>query len=216
MDMPEKNARLRYCASGAIGLILLIVSQMMLMRGTDYIQSQQPIDFAHWSLLVGAVLLLSFNYVFPKSHFNSIAIVLTSLGVIAHIGMCAIDLVQWSFQGNYTKLEEVFGHLHNTPSIMLPFFIVGPSLLYIGLATHACNTLKSNTVSSLLTIGGSLLVGIGQFMNLDRIVVVVGCMLMAAGLLRLAHHTTSEPPQGIRGRVDRVENKSPKTPDGAS
>ena len=170
-----------------IGLLFLTLSQLLLAQGFDFLQAQQPIDFAHWFMLIGAILLLSFNYVFPKSIFNSIAIVLTSLGVIAHIGMCPIDIALWSFGEDAGKRNELIGHLINTPSIWYPFFVIGPSLLYIGLSIHAWKFIASHPISAILAIGGSALIGAGQFMGLDRRIVVLGCILFAIGLLLLVY-----------------------------
>tara|TARA_R110001583_G_scaffold17011_3_gene69311 strand:+ start:2746 stop:2913 length:168 start_codon:yes stop_codon:yes gene_type:complete len=54
--------KLKY--SAIIGLAFLIINQIMLLGGNEFIQNQQPIDYAHWLLLVGALLCLSLNYIF--------------------------------------------------------------------------------------------------------------------------------------------------------
>ena len=168
-----------------LGLIFLLTSQLLFSRGFDFLQAQRPIDFAHWFLLIGACCLIAFNFVFPKGIFNTIASVLTSLGVIAHIGMCAIDFVLWSYRDNQSGRNELIGQLINIPSIWYPFMVVGPSLLYIGLATHIWPFIKSNTIASILTLIGSLGIGLGQFISGDRMYVLIGCLLFAIGLLML-------------------------------
>ncbi|MEL6918694.1 MAG: hypothetical protein AAFO99_13290, partial [Bacteroidota bacterium] len=68
------------------GLLFLVANQVMLLGGDEYIQSQEPIDFAHWLLLVGALLCLSINYILSDNAFSTLASILTSLGVVALIG----------------------------------------------------------------------------------------------------------------------------------
>lgn len=52
-----------------IGLVFLILNQVLLLGGNEFIQNQQPIDYAHWLLLIGALLCLSLNYVFFRHYF---------------------------------------------------------------------------------------------------------------------------------------------------
>jgi len=42
-----------------VGLILLAISQILLSFGYDFLMAQRPIDFAHWAMLLGAVLLFN-------------------------------------------------------------------------------------------------------------------------------------------------------------
>jgi hypothetical protein len=132
-----------------IGLIFFVVSYIMFSQGSKLAYFQKPIDFAHWFNLIGAVLLISFNKVFPKNNLNAVASFLTTLGIIAHIGLCTIDFIMWSFGNDDVAKAQLSDHISNTPSILLPFIIIGPSLLFIGLAVHASNFIKTNTISSL-------------------------------------------------------------------
>lgn len=168
-----------------IGLVFIIISQILLAQGFDFIQSQRPIDFAHWLMLIGSILCLAFINVFPKNVISTIATVLTILGVIAHIGMCTIDFVLWAYGDDFESRNAVISHLVNTPSIHLPFMIVGPSLFYAGLATYSWQFFKEHTLAVLITLFGSGVIGIGQMILQNRIYVVIGCLIFAMGLITL-------------------------------
>jgi hypothetical protein len=71
--------------------------------------------------------------------------------------------------------------LINTPSIWVPFMIVGPACLYIGLSLHGWRFIQSQPIPSLLT-----LIGVGQFLLENRWVVVAGTMAFSIGLFWLA------------------------------
>lgn len=168
-----------------LGLIFIVIGQTLLYQGFDFLNAQKPIDFAHWFLLIGASMTFAVSFALPKSIINTIATVLTILGIIAHIGMSAIDFTLWSFGTDDNSRNELIGHLMSTPSIWYPFFIVGPSLLYIGLATQAWQFIKSHTAFALITIGGSFMLGFGQFMSSNRIWALIGTIVFALGLTLL-------------------------------
>ncbi|NNF21763.1 MAG: hypothetical protein HKN67_07465 [Saprospiraceae bacterium] len=176
---------MNYKYIGALGLLMLIVSRFLLMNGTEFINAQKPFDFAHLLMLVGAVLTISFSYAFPKNIFNTIATPITLLGIIAHIGMCSIDFVFWSFGDDYSSRDELLGHLINTPSIWLTFFIVGPALLFIGLSTQVWYFIKSNTMMSIFTIIGSMAIGAGQLIWRSELIVISGYLVFSIGLIYL-------------------------------
>lgn len=170
-----------------IGLFFFVLSYILFSQGSKLAYFQEPIDFAHWFNLIGAVLLLSFNKVFPKNNLGSFASVLTALGVIAHIGLCTIDFVMWSFGDDDVARMQLSEHLSNTPSILYPFIIVGPSLLFIGLAVHASNFIKSHTISALMVIVGAPAIGFSFFMLKNGTYMLLSCLLFALGLALLLY-----------------------------
>jgi len=170
-----------------IGLFFFVLSYILFSQGSKLAYFQKPIDFAHWFNLIGAVLLLSFNKVFPKNNLSSFASFLTTLGVIAHIGLCTIDFVMWSFGDDDVARIKLGEHISNTPSILYPFIIVGPSLLFIGLAVHASNFIKTHLVSALMVIIGAPAVGFSFFILKDGIYMVLSCVLFALGLILLLY-----------------------------
>ena len=99
-----------------LGLLFFLISYLFFSKVLP--EFQLPIDFAHWFNLIGACLLLSFNDVFPKNRLNSIASVITALGVIAHVGLCTIDFIMWSFGNNEVAKEALSNQISHTPSIL--------------------------------------------------------------------------------------------------
>src|SRR5699024_10306376 len=96
-----------------IGLLLFVTSYIMFSQGAKLTFAQKPIDFAHWFNLIGVVLLISFNNVFPKNKIHSLVSFLTTLGVIAHIGLCTIDFIMWSYGNDEISKAELSNHISN-------------------------------------------------------------------------------------------------------
>lgn len=165
-----------------IGLFFFVLSYVMFSNSAAFEYFKKPVDFAHWFNLIGACLLLSFNHVFPKNRLNAVASVITTLGVVAHIGLCTIDFIMWSYGDNDAAKAALSEHLSNTPSILFPFVFVGPSLLFVGLATHAGNFIKTNTVSALMVIIGAPLVGFSFFVLKNGILMFLSCLVFVTGL----------------------------------
>ena len=168
-----------------LGLLFFVTSYLLFSKVLP--DFQDPIDFAHWFNLIGACLLLSFNNVFPKNKLNSVASVLTALGVIAHIGLCTIDFIMWSYGDNEGAKSALSEHISNTPSILYPFVIVGPSCIFIGLAVHAFNFIKTQTMSALMVIVGAPLVGVSFFILKNGILMLLSCLVFSFGLVLLLH-----------------------------
>ena len=169
------------------GLLFFVISYIMFAQGAALSYFQKPVDFAHWFNLIGAVLLISFNNVFPKNSLSATASVLTALGVIAHIGLCTIDFIMWSFGNDDAARKQLSEHLSNTPAILFPFIIVGPSLLFIGLAVHAAAFIKTHTISALMVIVGAPAVGFSYFILKNGTFMVISCLLFATGLALLLY-----------------------------
>ena len=170
-----------------VGLSFFVLSYLMFSQGAKLSYFQKPIDFAHWFNLIGAVLMLSFNAVFPKNKLGSVAAFLTTLGVVAHVGLCTIDFIMWSFGNDEIAKADLGAQISNTPAIFYPFVVVGPSFLFLGLALHAANFLKTNTLSALMTIIGAPAVGISFFLLKNGILMLLSCFLFAFGLLLLIY-----------------------------
>jgi hypothetical protein len=170
-----------------IGLSLFVISYIMFSQGSRLDYFTKPIDFAHWFNLIGAVLLISFNNVFPKNRLNSVASFITVLGVIAHIGLCTIDFIMWSFGNDEIAKLELSNHISNTPSILYPFVIIGPSLLFVGLAAHALNFIKTHTMYAAMVIIGAPSVGFSFFILKNGILMLLSCILFALGLVLLLY-----------------------------
>lgn len=173
-----------------IGLLLFVTSYIMFSQGAKLTFAQKPIDFAHWFNLIGVVLLISFNNVFPKNKIHSLASFLTTLGVIAHIGLCTIDFIMWSYGNDEISKAELSNHISNTPSIIYPFIIIGPSLLFVGLAIHASNFIRTNQISSMMVIVGAPAIGLSFFIFKNGFYMVLSCVVFAIGLALLLYRET--------------------------
>ncbi|MEN2415743.1 hypothetical protein [Flavobacterium mesophilum] len=166
-----------------IGVVLFLVSYLFF---SGLIPSlSESIDFAHWFNLIGVCFLLSFNDVFPKTKISKVASVLTTLGVIAHIGLCTIDFIISSYGNNETAKEALSHQITISPFIFYPFIAVGPSLLFLGLALHAFTFIKTETLKSLMVIVGSITVGFSFFVLKDGIWMLLSCVVFVLGLALL-------------------------------
>ncbi|SNR53339.1 hypothetical protein [Flavobacterium sp. ov086] len=163
-----------------LGLLFFLISYLLFSKVLP--NFQKPIDFAHWFNLIGACLLFSFNYVFPKNKLNSLASVVTTLGIIAHIGLCTIDFIMSSFGNDDLARAELSLQITNTPAILYPFVIVGPSLLFIGLSLHALNFIKTKTVSASMVIIASFAIGFSFFVLKDGVYMLLSCVVFTLGL----------------------------------
>ena len=56
-------------------------------------RNQEPIDFTHWFMLMGVILLIPQNGNFPKSKLNLIGTPLLVIGIGLMIGMCVLDFI---------------------------------------------------------------------------------------------------------------------------
>lgn len=165
-----------------VGLTLFVISYIMFSQGADFIYSQKPIDFAHWMNLIGGALLINFNKVFPKNRINSIASFLTTLGVIGNIGLCALDLMMWSYGMDLEGRMELGNKINNTPSIFYPFQVFGPSFLLFGLSLHAWNFIRRKPLPALLVILGAPSIGVSFFILKNGVLMAFCCFLFALGL----------------------------------
>jgi hypothetical protein len=163
-----------------LGLLFFLISYFFFSKILP--NFQEPIDFPHWFNLIGACLLLSFNDMFPKNKINSVATVVTTLGVIAHVGLCTIDFIMSSFGNNELAKEALSHQISTTPSILYPFVIVGPSLLFIGLAIHALNFVKTNRAGSLMVILAAPAIGFSFFVLKDGVWMLLSCVVFVLGL----------------------------------
>lgn len=163
-----------------LGLLFFLISYLLFSKVLP--NFQKPIDFAHWFNLIGACLLLSFNDVFPKNRLNAVASVVTALGVIAHIGLCTIDFIMSGYGNDDFAREELSRHISTIPSILYPFVIVGPSLLFIGLSLHALNFIKTNTISAVMICLSSIAIGFSFFILKNGVYMLLSCVVFVLGL----------------------------------
>ena len=87
------------------GLFFLVVGQIILSKGQEFAFRQKPIDYAHWFLLAGAILIFTFSSVLPKSAFQFVGTTITIMGITAFIGMCVQSILFFGFSSQ--KIVEM-------------------------------------------------------------------------------------------------------------
>ncbi len=141
-----------------VGLICFLIGQVILTQGNDFVYEQNPIDFAHWFLLVGAVFMIPQVVSFPKSIYSYIGSPLTLIGIVCIIGMCVLDFIFWSFDSEELRAEFT-RHISQVPSIWKPFMSIGPSskVFNLGLLILSLNYLKSGKLGIVLILIANLI-----------------------------------------------------------
>ena len=163
-----------------IGIAALTLGQFLIAQGQPFVMAQRPLDWAHWFLLVGAVILMWRLTEIPVGGLGRVGRLAMLAGGAAFIGMSVIDFALWSLPSE--EARQVFiNRLQQTPAISLPFLTVGPSLLFLGLGAMALEWVAMMRWRAGLVLGGIVLVGFGQFGN-ERWFVVGGHIAILAGL----------------------------------
>jgi hypothetical protein len=154
----QNRNEMTYKISFIIGLVFFLIGQIILSKGNDFVYAQEPIDFAHWFLLIGVVLLIPQVVSFPKSIFSLIGIPLTLIGITCIIGMCVLDFIWWSFPNDEMR-NEFTNHISQIPSIWKTFMIIGPSskIFNLGLLILSLNYFKNNKVEILIILIANLI-----------------------------------------------------------
>jgi len=140
-----------------IGISFFLAGQVILAKGNEFVYNQSPIDFAHWCLLIGAVLLIPQTVSFPKKFFSYIGIPLTLIGIVCIIGMCVLDFIWWSFPNEEMRIEFT-NHISQIPSIWKPFITIGPSskVFNLGLLILSLNYLEKEKIGIAVLFIGTL------------------------------------------------------------
>lgn len=173
-----------------IGLLFESSGQILLSKGNDFVYSLKPIDFAHWSLLLGVVLLIPQIGNFRKSIFTYIGVPIILVGITCIIGMCVLDFIWWS-QPTQEIRNQFAGHISKFPSIWKPFITTGPNFLNIGLFLLALNYFKQNKIGVLLIILATLIVFFIRFIP-SRLIYAYLITAIGYGLIFFNHKTSNE------------------------
>jgi hypothetical protein len=141
-----------------VGLVFFLIGQLILAKGNDFVYRQEPIDFAHWFLLVGVVLMIPQTVSFPRKFFSLIGIPLTLIGIVCIIGMCVLDFIWWSFPTEEMR-NEFTNHISQVPSIWKPFITIGPSskVFNLGLLILSLNYLEKGKVGIIILLIANLI-----------------------------------------------------------
>jgi hypothetical protein len=129
------------------GIGFILIGQIILSKGNEFVYNLKPIDFAHWFMLIGVVLLIPQVISFPKKPFSFIGIPLTIIGITCVIGMCVIDFIFWSYPNDELR-NEFANHITQVPSIWKTFMTIGSSskVFNLGLLILSLNYLKNEKI----------------------------------------------------------------------
>ncbi len=164
-----------------IGLGLLAISQILLSFGYEFLMSQRPLDFAHWALLLSALLMISLWFCLPANASKTIGLSLMTAGVGGIVGMCTIDFVLWAAHSDPTLKGDLLALIMSNPLIQLPFLIIGPSLFYGGMSIATYGLFKEHKVGVILLNTGALLIGLGFMAFQSHLLPAIGSILLFVG-----------------------------------
>jgi hypothetical protein len=170
-----------------IGLLFEVIGQVILAQGNEFVYALKPIDFAHWSLLLGVVFMIPQVVTFPNKVFSNLGTPTAIIGIVCIIGMCVLDFIWWS-QPTQEIRNEFAGHLSKFPSIWKPFISIGPNFLNVGLFLLSLNYIKQNKLGVLLIILATLILFFGRFIPY-RIIAVYS--ITAIGFALIFYKKTS-------------------------
>ncbi|WP_299835117.1 hypothetical protein [uncultured Tenacibaculum sp.] len=168
--------------SFVLGFTLLALAQIS-FSFTDTIELLKPIDFIHWSILIGIVLIIPGILRFSNGTLSKIGTPITMIGIISTIGMCAIDFVLWTFNDNPEARYEMYLQLVKQPAIWPVFISVGPVFFFVGLSLISFEHLKTNLRGVIILNIGSILTGLGGLILPQEyhFIIVIGYIIFSFG-----------------------------------
>ncbi|MGD1891380.1 MAG: hypothetical protein ACFB15_12410 [Cyclobacteriaceae bacterium] len=169
----------------AIGLILIIISQLLMSFGYEFLMSQQPIDYAHWALLIGAIFMFGLWFNLPINFSKNVGLTLMNIGIGGIVGMCTLDFMLWASHSNPEIKRKIFEIISNSPSIEYPFLIIGPTLFYAGISISTYGLFANFKWQVIIVNIGALMIGLGHIILNNQIVPVIGAILLFIGLLSI-------------------------------
>ena len=175
----------------AVSLAAMGVGQLLLSFGRDFIDAQQPIDWAHWLILIGAAGGALSTSGFVLGRFGRVGRAFVVIGAIGFGGMVAIDLMLWTLLAD-PALDDALSAALDSPQVAVPFLWVGPALFFIGLLLIAVEWVRLSTWAAGIFIFGTVLNGVGAATGVDGIT-LVSFAIMLAGLGGLLAATSVGP-----------------------
>lgn len=176
-----------------IGLLAYTAGQFLIFvffNDLEALHAQSPIDFAHWSMLIGVLLLVTQATHFPRSGWSLIGSPITILGIGLTVGMCVLDFVFWSIESPEQK-RELAAHLIDTPVIWVPFMTLSGKIFNLGLLIASFSYYRVTTAGPLLVLTGAVIIHVGGgWLN------VLGYIVLTAGFAVCFHRHRKNAPAG--------------------
>lgn len=155
--MPDRSDALIFLG----GLIIYLAGQVIINLMGAVSRAQTPIDYSHWLMLIGAVLMLPFALRRPMTGLNLLIAPVLVLGVVSVIGMCVIDLVFWSLPDVHYR-NDLAVRLIDSPGLWRPFMQWGPNEVFtLGVALPALLYWGCSRAGVGLVALGAFLIAIG-------------------------------------------------------
>lgn len=168
-----------------IGLVLLILSQLLLSFGYDFLMSQRPIDFAHWAMFFASLMLFGLWFTLPNSLTKRTGLIIMTIGIGGITGMCCIDFILWAANDNAELKNQIFQLISENASIRLPFLVLGPTLFYMGIGIATYGLIKKHTWQVIILNIGLLMIGLGHMIFQNRTIPVIGAIILFFGLMSI-------------------------------
>ncbi len=168
-----------------IALVLIVISQLLMSFGYDFLMSQKPIDYAHWSLLMGALFMFGLWFSLPKNFSKNIGLALMTIGIGGVVGMSTLDFILWAAHDSPDAKRELFEIISNTPSLKYPFLLVGPALFYTGICISTYGLLIRMKWQVIVVNIGALMIGLGHMIFNNQLIPVLGSILLLIGLISI-------------------------------
>jgi len=186
------------------GPLLLVLGWIVLLRragqGPDF-----GWFFSHALLLSGVVLLvpaiLGLRHLLGHhaASWADVGTGLAILGVLAHTGQYAIDLVVGHLAFDQAEMSALFIRISEAPGITIPFQLAGPSALYVGLLILLIGLFSSRIIPSwaaAVVALGIIAVGAGAALD-SGLVTLLGFLGLWVGLVPV-------------GRIMRIGSVKPR------
>ena len=181
-----------------VGLSVYAAGQGLITMGRDFVDGLQPVDLAHWALVVGAVMLLPYAARMPKTRIAWIAGPLLIIGVAGIVGMCVVDFLIWSY-GPGPERDAFIRHAVAEPAIWTPFMVVGPWLFGLGIALASLSYVEGTRSGPAIVIVASVITAVSHGWPgvLGNVLLVVGYAICFGALsVGLKTGSDSSAPRG--------------------
>ncbi|MEL6323725.1 MAG: hypothetical protein AAFQ84_05790 [Pseudomonadota bacterium] len=159
-----------------IGLVIFTTGQGMTGLSLEFGASQHPIDYMHWMMLLGSLMMMPYAVKMPRTLVNRIASPLLILGVAAIGGMAMIDFILWSY-GLTPERNALIDHLRAEPAIWPVFIELGAGWVFgFGLCLPSLYYLRQAPLGTLLVVLGGIMLpfGLRHYVLLGYPVIIVG------------------------------------------
>lgn len=167
-----------------MGFAVFTAGQVMLRLFDSAARGAQPVDYTHWLLLIGVVLLIPYTARLPRRGFHLVTAPVLLLGIVATIGMNILDFVFWALPPELNG--DIYRVLSVESSIWWPFMRYGPNEFFITAFVLPSLTLfHVSRVGTGLVIAGAVTMALGtEWFNVAGYILVIAGYFLCFDRLR--------------------------------